>query len=229
MSQFVTATLKHGSDVPVLTRTDFVAMAELGAREGVFEEGESRIISNLMQFQSVQARDVMTPRTVVAVVAEEDLVADWYGAARGLRFSRVPTFHKGSKDHITGYVLKDELLVALIEERDDERIGAFRREIVAVSETHPITELFRTLTERKEHIALVLDDFGGMAGIVTTEDIIETLLGMEIVDETDGTADMRVLAQRHRTRRARALGLIEQEMPTAPDPETPAADDAASR
>ena len=72
-----------------------------------------------------------------------------------------------------------------------------------------ITELFRTLRDRQEHIAVVLDDFGGMAGIVTLEDVIETLLGLEIVDETDATTDMRLLAQRHRTRRAKALGALD--------------------
>lgn len=216
LSQFVTRALKRGSDAAVLTRTDFVAMAELGAREGVFAEGETHMITNLMQFRSIQARDVMTPRTVVSAVAEEGTVAGWWDAAKNLRFSRMPTYHSGSKDRITGYVLKDELLEAIIEGQGEERIGRFRREIVTIGEEHPVTELFNTLTERREHIALVLDDFGGMAGIVSMEDVIETLLGLEIVDETDGASDMRVLARRHRTQRARALGLVEKEQPEAP-------------
>ncbi|HSG88795.1 MAG TPA: CNNM domain-containing protein [Pseudomonadales bacterium] len=217
LAQLVTVTLKHGGSAPVLTRTDFMAMAELGAREGVFEEGERRMISSLMQFARVQVRDVMTPRTVVTAVAEEEPLENWFAHQRGRRFSRIPTFHQGTKDQITGYVLKDELLEALAENRRDEPVGDFRRDIVTVGETHPITELFRTLTDRQEHIALILDDFGGMAGIVTMEDMIETLLGMEIVDETDGAADMRILARRHRMRRARALGLIEQAPPPSGD------------
>lgn len=223
LSQFVTSRLKHGSEAPVLTRTDFVAMAELGARDGVFEAGETHMITNLVQFRTIQARDVMTPRTVVSAVAEEGAVADWWDAAKNLRFSRMPTYHSGSKDRITGYVLKDELLEAIIEGQGAERIGSFRREVVTVGEEHPVTELFSTLTERREHIALVLDDFGGMAGIVTMEDVIETLLGLEIVDETDGTADMRILARRHRAQRARALGLVEQQVQ-----ENQAADDAGA-
>jgi CBS domain containing-hemolysin-like protein len=211
MSQGITRSLKRGSERPVLTRTDFLAMAEIGARDGTFEDGETRIITNLLQFESVQARDVMTPRTVVAAASEAQTMREVYEAGRSLRFSRIPTYHQGSKDQITGYVLKDVLLMELVEGRGDVAMSTLRRDIITVGETFPITELFRILMDRKEHIALVLDDFGGMAGIVTMEDVIETLLGLEIVDETDATPDMRELAQRHRARRARALGMVQDE------------------
>lgn len=211
MSQGITRSLKRGSERPVLTRTDFLAMAEIGARDGTFEDRETRIITNLLTFESVQARDIMTPRTVVAAAPEEQTIRDVYETGRSVRFSRIPTYHQGSKDQITGYVLKDVLLTELVEGRDDLPLGALRRDIVTIGEDFPITELFRILMDRKEHIALVLDDFGGMAGIVTMEDVIETLLGLEIVDETDATPDMRLLAQRHRARRARALGMVHEE------------------
>jgi CBS domain containing-hemolysin-like protein len=209
MSQLLTRGVKQGAEKPVLTRNDFLAMTEIGAREGVFEDRERHIISNLLGFGSVEVRDVMTPRTVVAAVAEERSVDDFYRTGRFMRFSRIPTFHRNSVDQITGYVLKSDVLVAMIEGRGDEPLSALRRDIVAVGERHSITDLFRTLMERQEHVAMVVDDFGGMAGIVTMEDAIETLLGLEIVDETDATTDMRVLAQRHRNRRARALGLLD--------------------
>lgn len=208
LSQRITRSLKPESDMPVLTRSDFQAMAEIGARDGLFGNGESQIITNLMQFETVQARDIMTPRTVVSALAEEQTVREVYESGRVLRYSRLPTFHQGSKDQITGYVLKDALLTEIIEGNDATSLGALRRDILTVSETLPITQVFRNLMDRNEHIALVLDDFGGMAGIVTMEDVIETLLGMEIVDETDKARDMRELAQRHRARRARALGLV---------------------
>ena len=84
-----------------------------------------------------------------------------------------------------------------------------RRDIVAVDETYAITDLFTALRARQEHLAVVLDEFGGMAGIVTMEDVIETLLGLEIVDETDATTDMRELARRRRVQRAKAMGALE--------------------
>ncbi|XOV82763.1 MAG: CNNM domain-containing protein [bacterium] len=208
MSQYITRQLKHGSNQQVLTRTDFLAMAEIGAQEGVFEEEESQMIGNMIRFQTVQARDVMTPRTVVAAAAEDDTIASFHTPGKRQRFSRIPIFN-ASKDHITGYVLKADVLTALVEGRGDELLASLRREIIAVGETYPIVDLFSTLRERQEHIAVVLDDFGGMAGIVTMEDVIETLLGFEIVDETDTTTDMRILAERHRDRRAKTLGALD--------------------
>lgn len=210
MSQYITRLLKRDTSQPVLTRTDFLAMAELGAEEGVFEAEESEMIGNLLRFKGIQVRDVMTPRTVVAAASEVDTIRDWYNQAKRQRFSRIPTFN-ASKDHITGYVLKMDVLGALLEGSDDQPMSTLRRDIVAVGESFGITELFQTFRDRQEHIAVVMDDFGGMAGIITMEDVIETLLGLEIVDETDATTDMRVLAQRHRMRRAKALGTLDVE------------------
>ena len=209
LSQYITRRLKTDTARPVLTRTDLIAMAELGAEEGVFEAEESEMIGHLIRFQSIEARDVMTPRTVVAVASQTETIAEYYGNAKRQRFSRIPVYND-SIDHITGYVLKDDVLSALVDGRGAEPIANLRREIVAVSETYAITHLFTTLRSRQEHLAVVMDDFGGMAGIVTMEDVIETLLGLEIVDETDATTDMRELARRHRVRRARALGTLDK-------------------
>ena len=213
LSQYMTRRLKRDTTQPILTRTDFLAMAELGADEGVIEAGESEMIANLLRFQKIEVRDVMTPRTVVAVASENASIADYYEAAKSHSFSRIPVYDE-SKDHITGYVLKSDLLVALVDGGGDRPMATLRREIVAVDETFAITRLFTELRKRQEHLAAVLDDFGGIAGIVTMEDIIETLLGLEIVDETDDTVDMRELARRHRHRRAKALGVLEE--PEAP-------------
>ena len=208
LSQYITRGLKRDTAQPVLTRTDFLAMAELGAKEGVFEAGESEMIGHLIRFQTIQARDVMTPRTVVAVASESESIADYYVKAKSHSFSRIPVYDE-SKDHITGYVLKNDLLAAMVEGRGNQPMAALRREIVAVDESFAITDLFEELRKRQEHLAVVVDEFGGMAGIVTMEDVIETLLGLEIVDETDSTVDMRELARRHRVRRAKALGVLD--------------------
>ncbi len=186
-------------------------MAELGAEEGVFEAQESEMLGHFLRFQNVEARDVMTPRTVVEARAESETVAEFYGSQERVRFSRIPTYAEATKDDITGYVLKVDLLEALVEGRGNQPISGLRRNIVSIGESYAVPELFQTLLERQEHIAVVLDEFGGMAGIVTMEDVIETLLGMEIVDETDTATDMRVLARRHRERRAQALGTLEME------------------
>ena len=218
LSQLFTRRLKSENAGPVLHRRDLLAMAELGAEEGVFEAEESAMIGHLIRFQTIQVRDVMTPRTVVSLASESESIAEYYGNANLQRFSRIPLY-SGSIDHITGYVLKDDVLGALVDGRGEESIANLRREIVTVGETYPITGLFATFRARQEHLAVVMDDFGGVAGIVTMEDVIETLLGLEIVDETDATADMRELAQRHRVQRARALGTLDG--PDASEAEPP--------
>ncbi len=150
----------------------------------------------------------MTPRTVVAVASEDASIADYYVTARDHSFSRIPVYDE-SKDHVTDYVLKIDLLTAMVEERGNAPVGTLRRDIIAVDESFAITDLFEELRKRQEHLAVVLDEFGGMAGIVTMEDVIETLLGLELVDETDAAVDMRELARRHRVWRAQALGALD--------------------
>jgi len=216
LSQYITRGLRSDTTQPVLTRTDFLAMAELGAEEGVFKAEESAMIGHLIRFRTIQARDVMTPRTVVSMASEKESVAEYYGKSKSQPFSRIPVY-ADSKDHITGYVLKNDLLVAMVDDSGDRPMATLRREIIAVDETFAITNLFTEFRARQEHLALVLDDFGGMAGIVTMEDIIETLLGLEIVDETDATVDMRELARRHRVQRGQALDML-------PGSETPSTD-----
>ena len=151
----------------------------------------------------------MTPRTVVVAAQEDKKLSDFHNEHPTLRFSRIPLY-TDSKDHVTGYFLRDDLLAALVANKNDEPLSSLRRELSAVQEQFPIPELFTHFTSEHSHIAMVVDEFGGMAGLVTMEDVIETLLGMEIVDEVDGEADMQVLARQQWQRRAERLGLVEQ-------------------
>jgi CBS domain containing-hemolysin-like protein len=210
-SQLITRSLKKEKGKSVFSRSDFLAMAELGAMEGVIESRESGIISNLLRFDSVRAEDVMTPRMVVKKGSEACTIQSYYDANRDLRFSRIPLHQAESQDHITGYFLKDELLARLLAGDGDQPLSALKREILVVHDTSPIPDLFERFLEKGEHIALVVDEFGGMSGIVTMEDVIETLLGMEIVDEMDSAHDMQALARRNWERRARAMGLVGQD------------------
>ncbi|MBX2837095.1 MAG: DUF21 domain-containing protein [Gammaproteobacteria bacterium] len=212
LSQLITKAMKRDKSASVLSRADFTAMAELGSRHGVFDEGESNIIKNLLRFNTVLVKDVMTPRTVVVAADEQTGVRAFHDAHPELRFSRIPIF-EGSSDHITGYVLKDEILATLVRNPEDQSpMQSLRRDLLAVKASVPIPKLFEKFTEQREHIALVVDDeFGGMAGIVTMEDVLETLLGLEIVDEFDNTVDMQALARAKWEQRARGVGLIDGE------------------
>ena len=191
-----------------IDRLDFLAMSELGAQEGVIETQEHKIIANLLRFDRVRVKDVMTPRTVVVKASGSDTIQSFYAANENLRFSRIPLFQGDSQDHVTGYFLKDELLASLLAGEGERPLAELEREILVVHETAPIPELFQRFLEKGEHIALVVDDFGGMSGIATMEDVIETLLGTEIVDEMDSDHDMQALARRNWERRAKAMGLV---------------------
>jgi CBS domain containing-hemolysin-like protein len=208
VSQIITRTLKKDKSQSVFTRSEFLAMAEIGVTEGVFEKQDSEIIGNLLRLETVRAEDIMTPRTVVRLASEDQTIKEFYKEAGELPFSRIPIFEGKEKEHISGYFLKSELMENLVQGRGDEPLVSIKRQITVVPESLPISDLFNRFLEKREHIALVVDEFGGMAGIVTMEDVLETLLGMEIIDESDATTDMQVLARKNWEARARRIGLI---------------------
>ena len=207
LSQLITRKLKNKDVTSAFSRSDFVAMADIGAQDGVFEEQESEIITNLLKFRSVQAKDVMTPRTVVRSAPATETFEEFFESNREQRFSRIPLYENESRDQVIGYVLKDQVLASIVDGHPTDALISLKREIIAVPFDYPILELFNRFLSAREQIALVVDEFGGMDGIVTMEDVIETLLGVEIVDESDRTVDMQVLARRSWERRARRVGL----------------------
>ncbi len=207
ISQLLTGLFKKDEQTSVLSKAEFSAMTEAGEKAGVFRESESAIIRNLLNFSSIRVEDIMTPRTVV-IAAEEDMTLKQFNDKYpDLRFSRIPIF-KETIDHISGFVLKDEILQNLLKGHGDMPLRELRRKIDAVPEIIAIPELFKLLLEKNSHIALVVDEYGGMAGIVTMEDLIETLLGLEITDETDRVEDLQEMARKNWERRARRLGLL---------------------
>lgn len=207
ISQLITRSLKKDKDKSVLSRADFTAMTELGAKQGVFDERESSLLRNFMRFSSICAKDVMTPRVVVVAAQEETTLGEFHAANPNLNFSRIPLY-TDSVDNVSGYFLRDDLLAALVDNRDTDRLSVLKRELSAVNQDFPIPELFSHFTEKRTHIAMVIDEFGGMAGVVTMEDVIETLLGLEIVDESDSNEDMQVLARKQWERRAARMGVL---------------------
>lgn len=199
LSQLITRGLKKDKDKSVLTRSDFVAMTYAVTEEGVIDEDESKMIHNILRWNNIPARKIMTPRTVIFACQQDRTIADLYGDGN-LRYSRIPVFGK-DMDDITGFILKDDLLDALIQGRGDRPVSSIMRNLMAVPETIYIDAAFALLMERREHIALVVDEFGGAEGIITLEDIMETILGTEIVDEFDDVADLQELARKKGMRR----------------------------
>ncbi|MFD2587903.1 CNNM domain-containing protein [Croceitalea marina] len=195
----------HGS---VFSKEDFTAMTDIAEEEGVFQESESTVIRNLLTFNEIQAKDIMTPRTVMKIASEDTTIQDFFDNNRPFRFSRIPVF-KDRADNITGFFLKDELLEAIINKSGNKTLGTIKREILITNRDKPIPELFEKFVEKKEHISLVVDEYGSVSGIVTMEDVIETLLGLEIMDESDNVEDLQVLARKNWEARAKRLGIIE--------------------
>ena len=208
LSQIITKKLKKDKNRSVFSRAEFTVMAEIGEQEGVFKQEESKIIRNLLRFNTIQAKDIMTPRTVVKAEDQNTTIEAFYAGNKNLHFSRIPIYEE-SKDNITGFVLKDEILSKIISGEGARPLSTINREIMIVTEQIALPDLFNRLMEELEHIALVVDEFRGMSGIITMEDVIETLLGMEIVDELDNIEDMQLLARKNWEKRARNLGLIE--------------------
>ena len=210
LSQLITKNLKKDKDKPVLSRSDFVVMSELGKDLGILKESEQKIIKNLLRFNRILIKDVMTPRIVVVAEDSSTTIKDFHDRNSELPFSRIPVY-QDSNDKVTGYVLKDKILLNLVEGKGHEQLKSLRRDIIVSHSSTPIPDLLDKFITEKEHISLVVDEYGGMEGIVTMEDIIETLLGIEIVDELDNNEDMRALARRNWELRARKMGLLPTE------------------
>lgn len=207
LSQQLTSLLRKDKTRSVLSRRDFLMLAEIGEREGVIEKTESAFIANLLRFKHIRAKDVMTPRTVVKTASMDMTLTAFHEREGNLVFSRIPIHEEGSKDKIVGYILKDDILVELVDDHGDKTLRELKREMLTIHESCPLPDIFSRFLEKQEHIALVVDEYGGTAGIVTMEDVIETLIGMEIVDEMDNVDDMQKLARERWARRARHMGL----------------------
>ncbi|MBI9053669.1 MAG: HlyC/CorC family transporter [Bacteroidales bacterium] len=207
LAKFITKSLQQDKSQSALSRSEFHAMAEIGIKEGIFKKGESKILMNLMVFNKISVKNIMTPRTVVFAAEDHLTIQDFFENTDKIRFSRIPVY-ENNIDNITGYVLKDDIMQDLIDKKQHKTLKDLSREIKVVSEQMPIIRLFYKLIEEKEHIAMVVGEYGEMEGIVTMEDIIETLLGTEIMDELDNVEDMQAQAKLIWEKRAKRLGII---------------------
>ncbi len=204
----------HGESI--LSREEFHAMADIAQQEGVFQENESLVIKNLLNFKEIKAKDIMTPRSVLVLADAEKTIQSYYDENKNLRFSRIPLYSE-TPDNIIGFFLKDELLLALVEGKGDKPLSSIRREITIADRELSIPKLFETLISKREHLALVVDEYGSVSGLVTQEDVIETLLGFEIMDESDNIADLQSLARRRWESRAKKVGLLDEETTNTED------------
>lgn len=194
LCQLTTKFLKKDKSKSVLSRADFAAMTQVGASSGAIAAQESEIINNLLNFEKMTVRDIMTPRTVAFMVDEEMTVADFVKASPAKIYSRIPVY-KNDKDNVVGTVLKDDILACVVERGSDQKIKDLMLEVNAIKDSTPLPDLFKDLTKKKQHLSVVRDEYGSVVGLVTMEDVFETLLGQEIVDESDEVVDLQQYAR----------------------------------
>jgi CBS domain containing-hemolysin-like protein len=203
LSAIITRSIAKNNNEQSTSREEISALASIGADEGIFMEKEYKIIQNLLKLKNLKVSEIMTPRVVVAVADENLPLSDFLRNKDFLKFSRIPVYSE-NPENITGYVFRQMVFEKLAEDQHHLTLKDIKREIVIVPDTRVLFSVWETLLEKKEHIALIIDEYGGMDGIVTMEDIIETLLGLEIVDEKDMVTDMQKLARdRWKTRQAK--------------------------
>ena len=180
-----------------ISEEELVVMAHLGQRTGAINSDEARLVENILSLKRRTVRDAMTPRNVVFALSADLTIEEAHQKAGIWSYSRVPVYQKDFEE-IVGVVLRRDALNALTEGRGDVKISELMHPVHFVAETFALDRVLRMFLERRLHLFPVVDEYGGLAGILTLEDVLEEILGREIVDESDMVTDMRELARRRR-------------------------------
>jgi len=206
ISERLTKFISRGKDVHIFSRDEFIAMAQVGVEAGHIDDKESKLIRNIFRFDSLKVSDIMTPRTVITALAEDMKITDSMKEITQIPFSRLPLY-SANIDEISGFVLKEDILINLTKKKGNETLKTLKREVLAVPVSVSLTVLLERFLKERQHLAVVVNEHGGTEGLVTLEDLIETLMGLEIMDETDDVEDMQALARKQWQERARTMGL----------------------
>ena len=206
LSRLLTRGMSHGPLLTGFNRDELAVMAEVSAKEGQLAKHESSIMKNLLRLHKTRVQDIMTPRTVIFSLSEELRVEEFFWKYEAVRYSRIPLY-RDDPEQLEGFVLRSDLLLAQARGNTDTPLSTYRRAMPAIPETSDLHQAFDMFMRERAHIMLVVNEYGGTEGIVTLEDILETLIGLEIVDEGDTTTDMQTYARRLWRKRARDMGV----------------------
>ncbi|MBQ9177242.1 MAG: HlyC/CorC family transporter [Bacteroidaceae bacterium] len=191
----ITHLFSAGAQPVSVSREEVSAMVTVGAEEGVLEKKENRMIQNLLKLDEITAHEIMTPSVVVSMADSSMTLKEFYKNEEFSNYSRIPIYDDDNSDYITGYVLRQTILERLAEDKFNIHLKDLARPILSFSEEEPVANIWEKLLEKKEHISIIIDEYGSLRGIVTLEDVIETMLGFEIVDEKDEVVDMQEYAK----------------------------------
>jgi len=196
ISEYMTKLLSRKSKgEATISREEVAEMVNIGVEEGTFEDTEQKIIQNLIKLRSVRAYDVMTPRVVVSTASEDMPIGEFYKDKIYLHYSRIPVYAGNNMEDISGFVYRQEVLENLASDNFSLLLKDLKKPIMVAPNSQPLTILWEKLVSQKAHIALIVDEYGGFEGIVTLEDIIETIMGVEIMDDQDVVADLQKFAR----------------------------------
>lgn len=176
-----------------VSREDISAMVSVATEEEVIEKEEKKMIQNLLKLDEVTAHEIMTPSAVVEMAEADMTVREFYQSDN--THSRILVFDPENDEYVMGYVLRQTVLEKMAEDSFDLKLEEITRPIMTFSESDSVSDIWEKLIEKKEQISVIIDEYGSMRGIVTMEDVIETMLGQEIVDETDEVVDMQEYAK----------------------------------
>ena len=199
---------KKDEEETAVSREEVAAMADMGEDEGVIDEDENKIIQNVIKLGDIKAYDVMTPRVVAATAPESMTLRDFYKLEDCSHFSRIPVY-ADEEDFITGYVLRSEALEELAEDHFTKTLGEIKRTMPLFNEEMSVADIWDNLLRHKEQIGGIIDEYGAFQGIITLEDIIETIFGLEIIDENDEVTDMQQYARERWQQRQRRFKEIQ--------------------
>ena len=206
VSKFITRKIAGYSGLEGFSREEFAAMAHLGKEEGQLNEQEARILQNLFKLRDMRIKDVMTPNVVMFKLSETTTVEDYFNIHADKRFSRVPLY-RDSEDNLVSFVLRAELLTAKAANEGKQTLSNYARELIAVLDQISLLAAFELFVQKHTQVMQVVDEYGSLKGLVTLEDVIETLVGQEIVDESDSTSDLQSLARKRWAARAKNMGV----------------------
>ena len=193
LSEVITKIFTPKNHQVSVSREEVSAMVDVGTTEGIFRESESKIIKSCIHLAGVKAREIMTP-SIVVETANKDLTIKEFYDQQTWNFSRIPVYDT-NKDYIVGYVLKDMVLKALSDDKFDTKLSDMVRSILSFNEDDSVYQIWEKMLEKREHISIIVDEYGCLRGVVSMEDIIETMTGVEIVDEDDVAVDMQAFAK----------------------------------
>ncbi len=193
LSQLITKKLKNDKNKSVLSRADLMALTLATKKDGALSNSETNVIQNVLNLPNTTIYDIMTPRSVMYSVLENETAEEVSNSERFHQFSRIPVF-ADNKEKILGMVLKSEILWKLVQQKNTVTMNEIIRPLSKVKEDTLLVDFFKRNYDKKAHMFIVVDKYDSITGVVTLEDVLETILGYEIIDETDKIADMQTLA-----------------------------------